>query len=163
MKTAIIAGLVAYTLASPFITLKQTEIAVKNKDVATLKKTIDFESVKNSFSAQMIKEMAEDKNSSGFAAIGAMIGISVLDNIITPEVLVSFMSEGAESNIQGSVRDKVTGLDNVVGGLHNKKLVDVKILSINTMIMTMRSSDKDIDVILGRDIINWRITGFNIK
>jgi len=135
--TASILLLSTYVIASPFITLKQTEIALANKDAATLKKTIDFESVKNTMAAQMLS--ASDDEKSGFAALGAVIAMQMLDRLLTPEGITELMGGNTDTDFE---------------------IVKVNLVSINSLIVDVDSGDKVTSIIMSRDIINWRITGF---
>lgn len=108
-KSALVAVLLAilaigaYWYWSPFLAIRDMQAAAKAKDANTFNTHVDYprvrESLKEQFSARMNAEMANGSGSkSGFEALGAMLGMAMVDKMVDamvrPEVVMRGMENG---------------------------------------------------------------------
>ena len=98
---SVLALLIGWYFASPYITLHQMKSAAETGDAAGLSEHIDFpalkEDLKASFSAKMMAEAAKAPSDEPFAAAGSVLAMAMIgpmiDAMITPQA-VAMMMEG---------------------------------------------------------------------
>ena len=96
------AAIAAYWYWSPHMALRSMRSAAVAGDVDELSQFVDYpklrESMKGQFKARMAKTIGEAGEKSGFAALGAMIGMAMVDQMIDamvrPEMLAASISKG---------------------------------------------------------------------
>lgn len=102
---SVLALLIGWYVASPYITLHQMRSAAESRDAEELSEHIDFpavkESLKASFSARMIAEAAKSPDDNPFAGAGAALAIAMIgpmiDSLITPQA-IALMMKGEKPN-----------------------------------------------------------------
>ena len=107
MLGAVLALLIGWYAASPYIALHQMRSAAESKDAAKLSEHIDFpsvkESLKASFSAAMMAEVAQSSQDDPFAGAGAALAIAMVgpmvDALVTPQA-IAMMMQGEKPELE---------------------------------------------------------------
>lgn len=124
IKYVIIAGALvvsaigAYWYYSPYLVVNGMRAAIDAKDVDAFNERMDYpkirENIKGQFSAMMSEKIAEmNEEESGFAALGAMLGVAIvekmIDAMIQPGTLMRAMQEGRNPMSDRKDRDATEG------------------------------------------------------
>lgn len=98
---AVVAAVSGYWYYSPMLSMKAMQNAAQQRDADTFNQHVDYERLRESFKGQMSAMMAEQlgKDSSGGAqALGAMLGLAMVnqfvDALVRPEVVMRAMQSG---------------------------------------------------------------------
>ena len=95
----ILAIIVGYIFATPYLTVYQMKAAAENNDGEALSERIDFSSLrqnlKDQVNAQMAEEMAEEMDDNPFAGLAATFGSMLIDKMVdvyvTPAGIIKLM------------------------------------------------------------------------
>ncbi|WP_343682788.1 DUF2939 domain-containing protein [Acinetobacter baylyi] len=164
---------VGYLFASPYIAIHQIKEAVQKGDSEKLANYIDFPSVRQSFkdqlNAQMVKEMANQKNNNDeFAALGAMLASvmveKMVDAIVTPQG-ITLMLQGKDLKQSGLIQDTPAPQQEVSSTNEN---IDYSLSyqSFNRVNMILENKDRPekgkATVKMERDGLSWKIKAFEV-
>ncbi|WON80810.1 DUF2939 domain-containing protein [Acinetobacter sp. UGAL515B_02] len=164
---------VGYLFASPYIAIHQIKEAVQKGDSEKLANYIDFPSVRQSFkdqlNAQMVKEMANQKNNNDeFAALGAMLASvmveKMVDAIVTPQG-ITLMLQGKDLKQSGLIQGTPAPQQEVSSTNEN---IDYSLSyqSFNRVNMILENKDRPekgkATVKMERDGLSWKIKAFEV-
>ena len=93
---ALVVGVVAYA-ASPYLAASSLAEALRTADRDKLAQIIDFPRVRDKLKAQMVAQAAEQQkgDTSGFGVLGAALATSMIDNLVTPDMLAVGLKKGS--------------------------------------------------------------------
>ncbi len=107
IKAAVVIAIVAiagYWYWSPYLAVRQLQSAAQKKDADAFNERVDYpklrDSMKGQLSAMFAQKMGEPADAgNGFAALGAMLGLAVVnqfvDAMVRPETVMRAMQDGA--------------------------------------------------------------------
>jgi len=149
----------AWYYASPGMTLKAMRDAAKAGDADRLAAYIDFpalrESLKEELKAKATAEMAKPENREGFAALGAMMAIRLVDDMVDGMVTPAAMRR-AFAQDSGS-QPRVTGIDPA------SPTIEIRREGIDQFtVFDKAKGDKGGGMIFRRHGLSWRLSGVRI-
>ncbi len=154
-----IIAILGYIYAGPYLTINKIKNSIINNDPQELMEHIDIVKLKSSFKDQMnAKLMAESKSEKKdlFGGMGAVFGgfmmEKVLDMYLTPAGISHFLSN---RNQKQNHTKKETSGNTLSNDLEN---ISTKYISLNKFKITLKEKDKNIDFILLRSGLDWKLS-----
>lgn len=142
---------------TPYLVVHQVNSALKAKDAIKLSKHVNFpalrESLKASFNAQLMSNITNAKNNSGFAvlsiATAATLINTMVDGLVTPESLAMIMNRGQLPQEENTTKSTLEDIEPVMA-----------YEDFNHFIITVKGTNAQnaIGFVFSRDgIINWKL------
>lgn len=164
---------IVYLFASPYIALHQIKNAAQKGNSDELASYIDFPSVRQSFkdqlNAQMVKEMANQKNDNdGFAALGAMFASVMVDKmvdaLVTPQGM-TLMLQGKDFK-QSELNRNPSEVKEDMPSSNENIDYSLSYQSFNRVNVTLHNKQKpekgNATVKMERDGLSWKIKAFEV-
>lgn len=112
---ALALGIGAHWYYSPYIAMNSMVSAAKSKDADKFNGYVDYPSLRESFKGQFSTKLAdvmESKSSNPYSALGAMLGVTminqIVDALVRPELVMKMMEEGKAQQPIKSANGKQT-------------------------------------------------------
>ncbi len=146
----LIGALVAFVVAQPYITAYRMKLAADAQDSAQLAKFIDFEAVRESVRPQVQGRVADEtagvaddaRVQAAIDAIGGAVAGGAVDKYVTPEGIAELMRR-SEGNSNGDNLEASAGYRSI-----NRFAV----------VLTDPEADREVELILTRQGLGWRVT-----
>lgn len=155
----LILAVFGYIYAGPYITLYKIKNSIEKNDPQGLMEKIDLVKLKNSFKNQIdAKLMAESSSKKGglFGGLGTVFSgymmEKYLDMYLTPAGISQFLTTRKHHMNQPKY---VENKEQFINGLENIK---TKYISLNKFKIIFKDKDKNIDIILSRDWLDWKLS-----
>jgi Protein of unknown function (DUF2939) len=154
-----ILAILGYIYAGPYLTINKIKNSIKNNDPQGLMENIDIIKLKSNFkehiNAKLIAE-SSSKKAGLLGGIGTVFGgymmEKVLDMYLTPAGISHFLSSRSQNH--NHIKNEVN-VDSFSNGLEN---ISTKYISLNKFKITLKDKDKDIDFILSRNGLDWKLS-----
>jgi hypothetical protein len=165
----------AYWYWSPFLAIREMQSAAKANDADTFNTHVDYprlrDNLKGQFSSLMAEQMAKSTDSKNpFAALGTMLGLSMVDRMVDamvrPETVMRGMQSG-QFGPQSSLSDADTGTSVSPTNESEKPRWSYVRKGTDRLIAYpeggAESEDKKVGIVFERNgFANWKITELRI-
>lgn len=157
----------AYWYYAPVLALKSMRAAAEAKDADTFNDFVDYpklrESLKGQMAALINEKMKTKEDKSGFAAIGNMIGLALIDRMVDamvrPEMVMEAMKQG---KLGGRAGPNPDGAASAAGASHRPVMFESERKGrryISYVYSSDESREKGIALVLERSgFADWRLT-----